>query len=937
MALQPWREIAEPRDDVCSGNFQQAEFAADISAVSQNRARAEYQNPENFFSMTYITAGMKDLIKAVLQRISGTGGDPVIQLKTSFGGGKTHSLVAVYHIAKQEVPLSTLNGIGPILQELNIIESSKAKVVVIDGTNQNVSKPRVYGNFKVNTLWGDIAWQLGGAEAYELVKANDLDGTAPTKDLFIQILSKYSPVVILMDELVRYISQFEENKKFVAGTYNSNLSFIQNLTEAIKQVPNAVLLASLPDSTKEAGDAHGEMTLQTLEHYFGRVHAIWRPIDTQESFEIVRRRLFKPITNDLAKEEVCRAFADTYITNPGAFPADTQEGTYYEKLLGAYPIHPELFDRLYTDWSSLPNFQRTRGVLRLMAKIIANLWAQGNRSLLIMPGSLPLDTEAKSELLSYLPAGWDPVIEGDVDGDNSEAHSIDVSQPRFGKELAARKVARTIFLGSAPGSQNKLKLGIDKKHILLGVVEPNQSVATYSDALDHLSGKLHYLNIGNENYWFDTRPNLIKEMEERKKRFDNNDIVDKESKKYLQSIFKQTGYIQAVHIFPQSQDVPDTKDLRLVVLPLGEPYLRTTSGFGTAESTASAYLKFCGVQQRKYQNRLIFAVADGSISNKVREQIISVLAYSSIIDDYERQQINLDNFQAETARKNKDSAIKTLKQLIHECYSTLLVPESVIVNDSPEEPTFTPLRINPGVKDSMSEIARILVDEEYVISGWAPIHLRTELSRWYWNNQDAVTEERFWDDSCRYLYLPRLASENVLHDAIQSGAHSKDYFGIAYGFEDGKYLDFRFGEDKYYTPNKAVLLIKPDVAEAYQQSLQPEPVDPPKPPVTPSGGEKRGRDEPTIRGDPKIKPDTPTEPVKRRFFGSVEVSAFTAVDDLMTINEEIIRNLTDSGAKVTINVEIEAELERGFDSVTVRNVSENAKNLKFKGFSFEEF
>ena len=936
MALQPWREIAEPRDDVCRGNFQQAEFAADISAVSQNRARAEYQNPENFFSMTYITAGMKDLIKAVLKRISGTGGDPVIQLKTSFGGGKTHSLVAVYHIAKQEVPLSTLNGIGPILQELNIIESSKAKVVVIDGTNQNVSKPRVYGNFKVNTLWGDIAWQLGGAEAYELVKANDLDGTAPTKDLFIQILSKYSPVVILMDELVRYISQFEENKKFVAGTYNSNLSFIQNLTEAIKQVPTAVLLASLPDSTKEAGDAHGEMTLQTLEHYFGRVHAIWRPIDTQESFEIVRRRLFKPITNDLAKEEVCRAFADTYITNPGAFPADTQEGTYYEKLLGAYPIHPELFDRLYTDWSSLPNFQRTRGVLRLMAKIIVNLWAQGNRSLLIMPGSLPLDTEAKSELLSYLPAGWDPVIEGDVDGDNSEAHSIDVSQPRFGKELAARKVARTIFLGSAPGSQNKLKLGIDKKHILLGVVEPNQSVATYSDALDHLSGKLHYLNIGNENYWFDTRPNLIKEMEERKKRFDNNEIVDKESKKYLQSIFKQTGYIQAVHIFPQSQDVPDTKDLRLVVLPLGEPYLRTTSGFGTAESTASAYLKFCGVQQRKYQNRLIFAVADGSISNKVREQIISVLAYSSIIDDYERQQINLDNFQAETARKNKDSAIKTLKQLIHECYSTLLVPESVIVNGSPEEQTFTPLRINPGVKDSMSEIARILVDEEYVISGWAPIHLRTELSRWYWTNQDAVTEERFWDDSCRYLYLPRLSNESVLHDTIREGSHTKEYFGIAYGFEEGKYIDFRFGEEKYYTADKAVLLIKPDIAEAYQQSLKPVEQERPVNPIPPSSADRKKAGSPLPADGPTRQTTITSEPVKNRFYGEVSLSSSAPVADLDTINDEVIRALTNTGANVKITVLIEAELNAGFDATTQRNVKENAGNLKFESFEFSE-
>ncbi len=300
MELKKWREIAVPRDDVCKGNFQEAEFAADISSVRQNRATKEYQDPELFFSMTYITSGMEALLKNVLKRITGTGGDPVIQLQTAFGGGKTHSLLAVYHIAKQEKPLSDLNGIRAILNSLNIVELPKSKVVVIDGTNQDASKPRVYGNVHINTLWGDIAWQLGGEEAFEAVKENDRDGTAPTKDTFIQLLTKYGPGVILMDELVRYIAQFREDKEYSGGTYNSNLSFIQNLTEAVKQVPNAILLASLPESEHEAGDTHGLETLKTLEHYFGRVQAIWRPIETQESFEIVRRRLFNNITDDSA-------------------------------------------------------------------------------------------------------------------------------------------------------------------------------------------------------------------------------------------------------------------------------------------------------------------------------------------------------------------------------------------------------------------------------------------------------------------------------------------------------------------------------------------------------------------------------------------------------------------------------------------------------------
>ena len=371
--LKPWREIAVPHEDVLRGTFQQAEFAADISRVHQGTATAEYQNPALFFQRTFITEGMRLLLDSVVKRLTGRGGDPVIQLQTAFGGGKTHTMLAVYHLAKGEQPASQLPGVSSILDTAGITELPKAQIVVIDGIALSPSQPRPRGGVFVHTLWGELAWQLGGDSAYARVKDSDLSGASPGKEILTLLLASYAPCVILIDELVAYVRQFEDGKAFTGGTYDYNLSFVQALTEAMKAVPTAVLLASLPESDKEAGSQKGINALATPAHYFGRVQALWKPVATEEAFEIVRRRLFATIGDPLAAELVCRAYADLYAANRGDFPPETQDSHYFARLQQAYPIHPEVFDQLYDDWSSLDNFQRTRGVLTFMAKVIHRL------------------------------------------------------------------------------------------------------------------------------------------------------------------------------------------------------------------------------------------------------------------------------------------------------------------------------------------------------------------------------------------------------------------------------------------------------------------------------------------------------------------------------------------------------------------------------------
>ena len=287
--MKPWREIATPHPDVLEGTFQQSEFAADITAVHTGIASREYQEAVAFYDRTFITEGMRLLLTSVAKRLNGKGGDPVIQLQTAFGGGKTHTMLAVYHLARRTGSLDDLPGVSSLLDAAGVMDVPKARVVVLDGSDRGPGQARKYGKRKIHTLWGELAWQLGGEEGFALVKQADANGTSPGKEILRALLEKFAPCVTLIDELVAYIRQFSDSEKISGGTFDSNLSFVQALTEATKLVPNAVLLATLPESEVEAGSSKGVTALRALEKTFGRIQALWKPVATEEAFEIVRR------------------------------------------------------------------------------------------------------------------------------------------------------------------------------------------------------------------------------------------------------------------------------------------------------------------------------------------------------------------------------------------------------------------------------------------------------------------------------------------------------------------------------------------------------------------------------------------------------------------------------------------------------------------------
>ena len=970
--MRPWREIVLPHPDVLEGTFQQSEFAADITAVRRGRAPREYQDAAAFFERTFITEGMRLLLTQVAQRLAGRGGEPVIQLQTAFGGGKTHTMLAVYHLATHRGPLADLPGIPALIDAAGLLNLPQARVAILDGTAHAPGQPWQQGSQSVRTLWGELAWQLGGRDGYDLLADADHTGTSPGKDLLVTLLAQYAPCVILIDELVAYIRQFADAgaqwARLSGGTYDSNLSFVQALTEAAKLVPNAIVLASLPESEVEAGSSLGIAALRALEKTFGRVQALWKPVATEEAFEIVRRRLFEPVRDPAARDQVCRAFADLYISEGAKLPAETQEGRYLDRLRQAYPIHPEVFDRLYEDWTTIDGFQRTRGVLKLMAKVIYRLWQDDNQDRFILPSSLPLhDGSTRNELTYYLPPGWDPVIEADIDGPRAETTELESREPRFGQIQAARRVARTLFFGSAPASviTKSGSRGLDRARVLLGCLQPGQASAVYLDALTRLADRLHYLNSTGDQaadsarFWFDTRANLRREMEDRKRRFDDKTAVRSRLESAVQqALAGSLAAFDGLHIFTPHADVPDDAALRLIALPPEAWYAREESRH--AFDIVGEYLRSNGARPRYRANRLLFLAPDHAILARLRDAARVALAWDSIVSDVQEGRLNIDQAQRRQAEQEAKSAAAALPRVARECYRWLLCP----VLETPAAPvTIEAFSVSTAGGAAAREIERVCADHELIISAWSPVHLRAILQEFYWPSAaDVVEAHTVWEDTLRYLYLPRLRSRGVFDSVITSGAAGRDFFATALGQTGERFDGFRFGSPPPVVASTLRLISPTRGAEIEEQIRQAEAARAAaqaaaiaeKNGVDSYVVEERANDTPPTGNGPIVRPQTvntggntggstqsgggnpPPQPKARVYHASAIIPALAAKQAFTTLADEIIALLAgDPNAEVTLTLEISARFPQGVGEQIKRAVSENAAALKLRHSEWE--
>ncbi|EPO4107824.1 ATP-binding protein [Enterobacter cloacae] len=941
MSLKPWREIARPHRDVLEGTFKQSEFAADITQVANGKAPREYQDAEQFFARTFITEGMRLLLGSVAERLTGKGGDPVIQLQTAFGGGKTHTMLAVYHLASRNVSTDRLQGIPPILDAAGISELPQARVAVIDGINLSVSQPREHGSVSTNTLWGELAWQLLGEEGYNLVEDSDRDGTSPGKEALVELLTRSAPCVVLIDELVAFLRQLEVGKQFKAGTFDSNITFVQALTEAFKAVPNAILLASLPESALEVGGTMGQKALDSLEKYFARVESVWKPVATEEAFEIVRRRLFEFAGETAQVQGIAQQYTDFYRKNAHKFPNETQSAHYYDRLCQSYPIHPEVFDRLYEDWSTLDKFQRTRGVLQYMAIVIHRLWVSDNRDALIMPGSLPLDDSiVRGKSIHYLPQGWEPVIEKEVDGPRSEATEIDKNDTRFGQYHAARRVMRTLFLGSAPSSGDQMHRGLQIERVLLGACSPEQTIGTFEDVLLRLRDRLTYLYGEKDRLWLDTKPNLRREMETRKGNINEREVLIPLIKKTVTSCFGSQHCFAGIHVFAPATDVPDEFGTgpRLIVLPPEtiSAYSRSNSNNLAFKAAENILLKR-GEQPRVKQNRLFFLAADYDSLSRLKEQGKIYLAWLSIVQDIENGVLNQDLAHLTQAKSNRDSALQRFNGLVRDTYKWLMAP----FQEPGQDLVWETAQISSSAPKLVQEIENRLIEEEWLIKAWSPVHLRNLLEKYYFTNgTHQVSAVKVWQDACQYLYMPRLVNDQVLRGTIEEAVKSDDFFAFAAGEREERYEGFAFGRSATVFLDENCLLISRESALQYVDKLKAEqsPKSADAVPVSDNGSSADTGS--VIDTSSTVTPGSGSgvsEPIKQQFYGSVRLDPLKAKIDFATLMDEVVQNFTSQlGVDVVISVEINARSEKGFDANLQRAIKENCNMLNFGNAEFEE-
>lgn len=924
--LLPWKEVVTPHDDVATGEFQQAEFAADLGKVHNGSAPSEYLDPIEFYSRTYLTDGLSVILSQAAKRLSGNGGDPVVELQTNFGGGKTHSMLALYHMAGAK-NAKDLPGLDQLIESENLTVPNNVNRAVLVGTSRaplDVLKTK--DGLTIRTTWGEMAWQLGGKEGYGLVKGCDEKGIAPGSDLLEKLFKAHSPCLILIDEWVAYLRQVYKVEGLPSGTFDANLSFVQSLTEAVKVCPETLLVASLPASQIEVGGEGGQEALARLKQTFSRVESSWLPATQEESYEIVRRRLFQEAPGDKAhhKDNAIKQFMKLYRENTDSFPQGSENEDYRRKLEKAYPIHPELFDQLYITWGSIERFQRTRGVLRFMAQVIHQLWMENDPSIMIMPGCVPASSpRVEPELSKYLSQSWRAIISADVDGTQSTPYQIDQGAPNLNRYSATRRIARTLFMGSAPLADGQ-NSGMDDKQINLGVVQPGEKPNIFGDALRRLANQAKFLHSDHGRYWYSTTPSLNRMAADKAGQIEEELVlvtIDQLLAKYLNGLADRGGF-DSVHCAPgSSADVTDEAGgVRAVILGVKHIHANGRE-ISLAVIEANNIMMQRGSAPRIYRNTLVFIAADARSLDNLTQAVRLALAWKQIVSETDR--LDLKQSDAARAKAQLVEANSTLDTRLREAWCWLIYPSQSSAHEDVEL-----ISGKISVQDNvLVRATKKLVSEEAIFTELGPVRLNRHLEKYIWADKSHLGLADLWEYHNRYVYLSRLQSKNVLSHSVLAAISQTVAGPFAYAerFDEStssyEGLVIEQGTNVPVVIDRDSLIVRLEVAEKNR-------------PITKGVTDESDGETPVTEGGGSGLPNPTDEPavisLPTRFQGTVMLSPDRPARDMHQVVEAIIEQLTTiPGASVELKLEIDAEVPSGIDKGKSRTLLENANTLGF--------
>lgn len=650
-ALPQWYTVALPHSDIRDGRLDEAVFAANIWAVRQNNAPTTYLDPEQFFGKTYLTGGLSKVLKKVGRALCGTteAGDRIISLQTAFGGGKTHTQVALWHLARNPDVLRKAAACAEVREVIgDLIPKTACNIAVFTNRTCDSTQGReTPEGVHTRTMWGELALQLGGLELYKRIEAND-QGRAVPQGLFVDILRRATPCLILLDEVADYCVGAMAAAVGQGTLADQTVSFIQELTEAASQVPGAVIVATLPASHLEvASSDKGQEILSRLEKRFGRMSSDLKPVADEEINEVVRRRLFERLGDLAVHAQVADAYMKLYGSHKNEVPQEASKAAFRDRLMAAYPFHPSLIDTFYLRWGSHNDFQRTRGVLRLLASIVGDLWQQRETTKqtqpLIQPCHVRWTIDALRAALTRLwGATYDSVVAADVIGDKANAVALDDERGReYADERVSQGVASAVLLGSFGGQGERA--GFSSKEVRFGSGRPDLNWGYTDGALLALEEKAFYLHNAaagsqGKRYWFGTKPTLTKLLVQYRGQFSGQDF-DAEIIEALQAHVKSLKTEPAtwrVLVNPQA-DLPEQKVLTLLVLPPDCVWSEESQLFGGVKDKIKELSEKCGSKDRLYRNTLLFVLPNQRGLTRLRKELREVAALEAVKRDYASQ------------------------------------------------------------------------------------------------------------------------------------------------------------------------------------------------------------------------------------------------------------------------------------------------------------
>ena len=943
-ALRPWTDLVKLHPDVESGTLTEAVFAIDLGAIASKDPNVPVVNrdPEAFFRSTYLTADLSRLLDEVLASLTGKSGyNRVLKLRTPFGGGKSHTLAALLHAARAR------NALNVIPEGKTFADPGEVAVAVFDGEKFDARDGKaIDGGPLIQTMWGWLAWQIGGEKAFGLVAGHDKDRVAPGGDVIQQLLTTGAdgrPVLLLLDEVLKYMERSAAVAVLDSTLQRQTKDFFQSLTVEVSNSINAAMVYSLQWSAREA--LGNIALLQEMDKLAARVDQLREPVTGDEILPILQRRLLGATPDPGMASEVAVAYQEVivsmqraYAETPIARQQAEEEGIQLrDRLQAAYPFHPALIDVMRERWTAVDSFQRTRGALRFLASCLASLKKNGGAQPLLGPAEIPLkDTDVRIKMLKELGVqnDYDPVITADIEGPNARAKRIDERLARDNPALAsvkpATRLATAILIYSFGGLRREgnegsetLPPGVTKSELLATCVGPDLDNITATAVLSELRTACLYLHFDGVRYCFKKDPNVTKLIEDAE-----NEVArhPEEVKGRIKEMLTQrlAGH-RAAEVWPvKTQDIPDEDPTFLIgYLPLELAGESKTE----QERLAKEFFAKYGDRPRKYRNGLGLAIPEKKQIEALRRAVRYLLAIERV--ENKKQQLRLSKDQLDQLRERRRTEEAAAESAFRALYASVWLPrveggtleiECVEVGGRPLQATgiherMMELLTNAGTPKVHSSVTPRKIVERLRL-GEAPIP--GEALRLGVKATDIL--EAFF----AFLEPPRLDSAVALRKALVRGI-AESVFAYTSGYiptlgPDGRYQLPRdkvtFGRalsDDEIDFDSGFLIMPPAVPEAAAATPSPEPPHP-----TVNDGPIAGG---PVSPGPLGLESQPITPPTQQTNRTVRLS-FVATRDQVFKAFPAIANLAEKSDGGKIGIHIEASSQQGFDPVWLRNAVE---------------